>query len=230
MWCINVKHTWSVIHPEADSSCKGKIPSRIRMNTDQSSAIESMSRAGQWGWAQAQPPLTSQPTVKEPGQEGAALQLSAPPCSRARPLTAEWLAPSRAPRGTQPLLSLWSTGGLFCPYLWLCLNLGAEYWEGVLTEYCHCNTEWKLWSCHGRWAELRGCKDSHWAFRDREDGWVSMRIWGGQEGSAFSNRHALMGKGVWPKIPEKGVGESSFYPCNTQHKNKQEQKSSLVSR
>ena len=201
MWCITVKHTWSIIHPEADSSCKSKIPSRIRMNTDQSSAIEIMSRAGQRGWAQAQQPLTSQSAVKEPGQEGAALWLTAPPCRPARPLTAEWLAPSRAPWGTQPLLCLWSTGGLFCPYLWLCLNLGAENW-GVFVEYCHYNTEWKLWSCHGCWAERMQELTLGFQRRGERVSEHAHLRWARRE--CFLQPTCSHGQGVWPKIPEKG--------------------------
>lgn len=179
------------------------------MNTDQSSAIEIMPRAGQWGWAQAQQPLTSQSTVKEPGQEGAALQLTAPPCRPARPLTAEWLAPSRAPRGTQPLLSLWNTGALFCPYLWLCLNLGAENWEGAFIEYCHYNTEWKLWSCHGCWADNARTHTGLSETGERVSEHAHLR-WARRE--CFLQPTCSHGQGVWPKIPEKGLENQVFTP------------------
>lgn len=88
------------------------------MNKDQSSTGESMSRAGQWGWAQ-HGSLWPASLQSKPGQEGTALQLAWPPTLQvsqaSKPVQNSQI--SQSPHRAPPSLRLCSTGGVILSLL-----------------------------------------------------------------------------------------------------------------
>lgn len=109
------------------------------MNKEQSSAGESMSRTGQWGWAGTvvSDELAYNLRVR---QEGTALQLTRPPCRSARLLNPGRMADSLTGPRLPTHCNYEAQGEGFGPYLWLCLMF-----ETRLRRYAQCfpySTEW----------------------------------------------------------------------------------------